>query len=139
MKTAYTIGQLAHAAGVPTSTVRYYERIGLLSPQGRTAGNYRLYDEKALERLHFIRAAQATGFTIEDITALLQLQDATPDVCQDVQILIEARLGDLEKRLADLRHVQGVLKATLKRCQETQWQGRCHILETFTANALSHP
>jgi MerR family mercuric resistance operon transcriptional regulator len=139
MDTAYTIGQLAHATGVPTSTVRYYERIGLLSPEGRTAGNYRLYDEEALKRLHFIRAAQVTGFTLEDITALLQLQDATPDACQDVQTLIKARLGDLEQRMADLRHVQRVLKTTLKRCQETQWQGRCHILETFTASALLHP
>jgi DNA-binding transcriptional MerR regulator len=139
MESAYTIGQLARAAGVPTSTVRYYERIGLLQPEARTAGNYRLYDEEALQRLHFIRAAQATGFTLEDITALLQLQDATPATCQDVQTLIEARLGDLEQRMADLRHVQRVLKATLKRCQETAWQGRCHILDTLTASAPSHP
>jgi DNA-binding transcriptional MerR regulator len=139
METAYTIGQLAHAAGVPTSTVRYYERIGLLSPKGRTAGNYRLYGEEALARLRFIRAAQATGFTLDDITALLQLQNTTPDACQDVQTLIEARLGDLEQRMADLRHVQGVLKATLKQCQEPAWQGRCHILETLTASAPSHP
>jgi DNA-binding transcriptional MerR regulator len=138
MKSAYTIGQLARAAGVPTSTVRYYDRIGLLQPEARTAGNYRLYDEEALARVRFIRAAQATGFTLEDITALLQFQDAIPDACQDVQTLIEARLGDLEQRVADLRHVQRVLKATLERCQETQWQGRCHILETLTTSALSH-
>ena len=123
METAYTIGQLAHAAGVPTSTVRYYERIGLLSPEGRTAGNYRLYGAEALARLRFIRAAQGTGFTLDDITALLQLQDATPDACQDVQTLIEARLEDLEQRMADLRHVQRVLKATLKQCQETAVAG----------------
>jgi DNA-binding transcriptional MerR regulator len=138
METAYTIGQLARAAGVPTSTVRYYERIGLLQPETRTAGNYRLYAEEALKRVHFIRAAQATGFTLEDITALLPLQDATPDVCQDVQSLIVERLGDLEKRMAGLRHVQRVLKTTLKRCQETQWQGRCHILDQLTARAPSH-
>jgi DNA-binding transcriptional MerR regulator len=138
MVTAYSISQLAHAAGVPTSTVRYYERIGLLSPEGRTAGNYRLYGEESLKRLHFIRAAQATGFTLDDITALLQLQDATPDACQDVQTLIEARLGYLEQRMADLRHVQRVLKATLKQCQETERQGRCYILETLTASAPSH-
>ena len=139
MDTAYTIGQLAHAARVPTSTVRYYERIGLLSPEGRTAGNYRLYGAEALARLRFIRAAQGTGFTLDDITALLRLQDATPDACQDVQTLIETRLDDLEQRLADLRQVQRVLKATLTRCQETAWQGRCHILETLTASAFSHP
>jgi DNA-binding transcriptional MerR regulator len=84
METAYTIGQIAHAAGVPPSTVRYYERIGLLSPEGRTAGNYRLYGPEALARLRFIRAAQGTGFTLEHITALLKLRDSTPSVCQDV-------------------------------------------------------
>lgn len=70
MNMTYTIGQLARAVGVPTSTVRYYERIGLLQPDGRTAGNYRLYGKEALECLRFIRAAQATGFTLEDITHL---------------------------------------------------------------------
>ena len=139
METAYTIGQLAHAAGVPTSTVRYYERIGVLFPEGRTAGNYRLYGPEALARLHFIRAAQATGFTLDDITALLQLQGVTSATCQDVQTLIEARLGDIAQRLTDLRHVQRVLKAALKQCQETAWQGRCHMLETFTTSTPIAP
>jgi DNA-binding transcriptional MerR regulator len=139
MRIAYTIGQLAHAAGVPASTVRYYERIGLLSPEGRTAGNYRLYGAEALARLRFIRAAQGTGFTLEHITALLQLRDSTPSVCQDVQVLIEERLSDLEQRMADLCHVQRVLKAALTKCRETQWSGHCHILETLNTPAASHP
>src|SRR5262249_42122032 len=87
MKTTYTIGQLARATGVPTSTVRYYERMGLLRPSGRTSGNYRVYGEEALERVRFIRAAQATGFTREDITALLNLRDGTTAGCQAVQTL----------------------------------------------------
>jgi DNA-binding transcriptional MerR regulator len=139
METTYTIGQLAHAARVPASTVRYYERIGLLSPEGRTAGNYRLYGEGAVVCLRFIRAAQGIGLTLEQITALLQLRDSTPSVCQDVQVLIEERLSDLEQRMADLRHVRGVLKATLTKCRETQWSGHCHIIETLTTTAASHP
>ncbi|HXH13545.1 MAG TPA: heavy metal-responsive transcriptional regulator [Alphaproteobacteria bacterium] len=137
MEIAYTIGQLARAAGVPTSTVRYYERIGLLHADGRTAGNYRLYGREALARLRFIRAAQATGFTLEDVTTILQLRDATPNLCQEVQDLIEERLADLERRMADLRHVQRVLKAVLKRCHETQWEGHCHIVEKLTATSAS--
>ena len=54
-----TIGQLAHATGVPTSTVRYYERVGLFKPDARTRSNYRSYSARAVERLRFIRAAQA--------------------------------------------------------------------------------
>ena len=81
METIYTIGQLARAAGVPTSTVRYYERIGLVRPAGRTAGNYRVYGEEALECLRFIRAAQATGFALEDISALLNCRRDNTAVC----------------------------------------------------------
>jgi MerR family mercuric resistance operon transcriptional regulator len=139
MELHYTIGQLARAAGVPTSTVRYYERIGLLQPAGRTVGNYRLYGQEALERLHFIRAAQATGFALEDITTLLQLQDNTASVCQHVQVRIAERLSDLERRIAALRQVQQVLQTTLKRCRETQQRGRCQLIDTLTATAASHP
>jgi DNA-binding transcriptional MerR regulator len=139
METAYTISQLARAASVPTSTVRYYERIGLLQPEARSAGNYRLYGPEALAQLRFIRAAQGTGFTLEQITTLLQLRDSMPSVCQDVQVLIEERLSDLEQRMADLRHVQRVLKATLTKCRETQWSGPCHIIETLNTPAASPP
>jgi MerR family mercuric resistance operon transcriptional regulator len=89
--------------------------------------------------LRFIRAAQATGFTLEDITALLRLRDASAGACQDVQALIEERLAAVEQRLADLQHVQRVLQATLTRCRETQWNSRCHIIETLTALAASPP
>jgi DNA-binding transcriptional MerR regulator len=139
METTYTIGQLAQAAGVPTSTVRYYERIGLLQPARRTAGNYRLYGADALEQLRFIRAAQATGFALEDIIRLRNFRSDDPAVCHDVQTLIEERLADLEQRVTDLRHVQRVLKATLGRCRKTAWQGHCQVIERLTATSVSHP
>lgn len=139
METHYTIGQLARAVEVPTSTVRYYERIGLLRPSGRTTGNYRLYGEEALERLRFIRAAQATGFTLEDITALLNLRDGTTAICQAVQTLIEERLSDVEKRMADLRHVQSVLKTSLEMCRRSNQNGQCEVIEQLTAVSSSQP
>jgi len=119
MKTPYTIGQLARAIGVPTSTVRYYERIGLLRPSGRTTGNYRVYGKDALARLRFIRAAQVAGCTLEHIAALLNLRDGTTGVSQAIQTLIEERLSDVEKRMADGRHVQRVLKARLALCRRS--------------------
>ena len=139
METTYTIGLLARVSGVKASTIRYYERIGLLHPEGRTAGNYRFYGEEALRRLRFIRASQATGFPLEDITVLLRLRDGTNDICEDVQVLIEERLSDLERRMADLWHVQRVLKATLEKCRATQWSGRCQIIDTLTATSATHP
>lgn len=59
MDRRYTISQLARAAGVPTSTLRYYERVGLVQPIGRAENNYRLYTQDTLQIVRFIRIAQA--------------------------------------------------------------------------------
>jgi len=101
----FTIGELAKASSVPTSTVRYYERAGLLRPTARSTANYRLYTDEDLQRLRFVRAAQATGFTLEDIGHLLR-----PASCHRVQRLIEERLGRVEAHMKELRHVRQVLR-----------------------------
>ncbi len=128
---SYTIGELARRAEVPTSTVRYYERAGLLRPAGRTASNYRFYGEDAFERLRFIRTAQAAGFTLQDITSLLELRDGTAAPCREVQVLIEARLDDVAKQLEDLQHVQEVLHASLDICRQAEAKGRCEVIENL--------
>lgn len=133
MSTWYTIGQLAKEAGVPTSTVRYYERVGLLQPDGRSGGNYRLYSLAALERLRFIRAAQVTGFTLDDVTILFGLRDGATEPCKEVQALIEERLADTEQRLKDLHHVQKVLKSSLKMCRQAERTAYCHVIDDLTA------
>jgi len=81
----FTIGQLASTAGVPSSTVRYYERQGLLSPDGRTGGNFRVYDGESLRRLRFIRTAQSTGFRLKDIQRLLEMRGGSSGSCCDVR------------------------------------------------------
>jgi len=95
----FTIGRLARAAGVPTSTVRYYERSRLLHPEGRTDGNYRVYGTTALENLRFIRAAQAIGLTLENTATLLDFRDGRTAPFREVQTLIEERLSEMRKRL----------------------------------------
>ena len=130
MGETFTIGELAKAAGVPSSTVRYYEREGLLRPSTRSPSNYRLYTEPELERLRFIRAAQATGFTLEDVTQLLR-----PAACGRVQALIEERLALVAERMKELRHVQRVLRASLAECREHEESGRCKVVDELTARA----
>ncbi len=129
-KQSLRIGELARAAGVPTSTVRYYERAGILRPSGRTAGNYRLYSREDLQRLRFVRAAQATGFALEDIVKLLQ-----PAPCHQVQELIERRLLRVAERMKELRHVQRVLRASLETCEAHAVSGRCGVVDDLTAKA----
>ena len=127
-----TIGELAKAVGVPTSTIRYYERAGLLKPSGRTASNYRLYSDESLHRLRFIRAAQASGFALEDVTALLR-----PSACQKTQRIIGARLEEVTRRLKDLRHVQRVLRDSLDTCRTHEASGRCRVVDELSAKARS--
>lgn len=129
MAKSYTIGELARLAGVPTSTLRYYERAGLVRPSGRSEGNYRLYGETDLERLRFIRAAQATGFALDDMTALLDHRHATASSCHEVQELIRHRLEEVERRMADLRHVEEVLRKALATCHETEKPGHCEVID----------
>jgi DNA-binding transcriptional MerR regulator len=130
MSDRLTIGALAKTAGVPASTVRYYERTGLLRRPPRSASNYRLYGEEDVYRVRFIKAAQATGFLLDDVAALLR-----PSSCGKVQRRIEERLEEVSARLKDLRHVQRVLKRALTACQEHEPTGRCGVIDTLSASA----
>lgn len=128
MSRQFTISQLAKAAEIPTTTVRYYERIGLVEPEDRSAGNYRLYGDESLHRLRFIRAAQAIGFTLDDVRALLGEGGSVPR-CGEVQQLIVDRLAEIDQRLKDLRQVRRVLNAALAKCESSNARRACHVLE----------
>ena len=131
----FTISQVAKAANLPTTTVRYYERVGLFEPEDRSAGNYRLYSEESLRKLKFIRAAQAIGFTLDDVKALLSTPSNTALPCREVQSLIEDRLAEVGRRLKDLRHVQRVLKSSREKCNEANRADCCHVIETLRESA----
>ena len=113
---AYTIGQLSRGAGVPTSTVRFYERRGLIKPDARTRSNYRAYSARTLERLKFIRAAQATGFSLKDIKEMLALTYADDPPCAEVALLIDHRLADIKQRLRELKRVARALNLAREAC-----------------------
>jgi MerR family mercuric resistance operon transcriptional regulator len=127
----FTIGQLARQVQLPATTLRYYERIGLLTPDDRSQGNYRLYRKASLERLRFIRSAQSIGFTLDDIRALLGARAGTPPSCAGVQELIKQRLAEIDERLSSLRQVQRLLISSLRKCQRTARSRCCHVLESL--------
>src|SRR5438105_4117907 len=111
-----TIGVLAKAAEVPTSTVRFYERRGLLKPDARTQSNYRAYSARSAERLRFIRAAQATGFSLKDIREMLALTYSDDPPCAEVTALINRRLSDVRQRLRELKRVESALTRAHNSC-----------------------
>jgi DNA-binding transcriptional MerR regulator len=121
----YSIGQLADAAGVPTSTVRFYERAGLLKPDARTGGNYRAYGERSLERLRFIRSAQAIGLSLDDIAGMLEAAHGSSEPCTAVLALVERRLAEVREKLKHLKTVEKTLAGAVKNCC-TDTDGLCN-------------
>jgi DNA-binding transcriptional MerR regulator len=139
MTVSYSIGALARAAGVPATTVRYYERRGLLAPDARSRAKYRIYGEASLERLRFIRSAQATGFTLEDIGALLELRDeGTGGRCRtEVRSMIARRLADMNTKMADLERVRAVLMEADASCGASK--GPCPVMARLTVKNRTKP
>lgn len=136
MAHTYTIGRLAQAAEVPISTIRYYEQRALLRPEHRTESNYRVYGDASLRRLRFIRIAQQSGFTLEDIALLLQFRDGSASkACKQVERLIDGRLNQITEQLRELKRVQKVLKTTLDWCRNPRVKGRCGVLDDLAGRA----
>jgi DNA-binding transcriptional MerR regulator len=97
-----TIGRLAERSGVPISTLRYYERLGLLWPQRRSEGGFRLYGEEALQRLRFIKSAQALGISLRDVRRILAVRDEGLAPCRHVLELLSGQVRRLEEQMARL-------------------------------------
>ena len=131
----HTIGQLARATRVPVSTLRYYERVGLVRPTARAENAYRLYAEETLQTIRFIRAAQAAGFTLEDVRTLLAFHAGEMALCKEVQPLIVKRLAEVSQRLQDMRHVQRLLQAFLAKCHTQDQDALCHVVDTLSGAA----
>jgi DNA-binding transcriptional MerR regulator len=106
-----SIGKLGKAAGVKVPTIRYYEQIGLLPEAGRSAGNQRLYDRKAQERLAFIRHARELGFGLDAIRDLLSLADRPDQPCDAADAIARAQLAAVVARIGRLN----ALKVELER------------------------
>jgi len=111
-----TIGELARSAGVPTTTVRYYERAGLLREDWRSRANYREYCNESLQRLRFIRSAQSIGLSVRDVLELLHVTDDKDSPCDEVQALLQRRLAEVRQKMKDLKRLEKTLARAVKTC-----------------------
>lgn len=112
---AATISALAGSLGLRPDTLRYYERLGLLHPTGRTAAGYRLYNDEAAERLRFIKGAQRMGLRLADIKELLEVRDRGQCPCGHTRLLVERRLSEVTAEIDQLEAVRRQLLELRKR------------------------
>ncbi len=109
------IGELADAAGLPSQTIRFYERKGLLPEPERGANGYRTYDPSMLTRLNFVQTAQAAGLTLAEIASIIDLRDDGTVPCAHVASLIDRKLANVRARIKDLAVLETELESLIDR------------------------
>lgn len=128
MASGLTIGQLAKEGNVNVQTIRYYERLKLLTPTARMPSGYRLYGTTEMQRLRFIKNAQFLGFTLHEIAELLNLRVSAGARCSDVQRKAEKKTEQVEAKIRDLRALAKTLRNLIHHCQVGQPTDCCPIL-----------
>lgn len=122
----FTIGGLAAEARVTVETIRFYQRRGLIREPSRIYGRIRRYSTADVERVRFVKAAQRLGFSLDEIAALLRLDDGGH--CEDARAMAEDKLVGVRARIADLRRIESVLEALVGECRAASGHVRCPLI-----------
>lgn len=112
-----SIGVVARLAGVPLTTVRFYERANVVRPVARTAANYRLYPPDAVARIRFTRRAQELGFTLREVKELLALRADGDKSCRTVRTTATAKIADIGTRIRSLKRMSRALTRLADECE----------------------
>ena len=128
------IGEVAEQAAVTTKTIRYYESIGILPTPDRMPSGYRAYDSTTVERLRFIRDAQATGLTLIEITSILELKGRGERSCGHTRSLVHRQIDEIDVRIHRLEHARRELHELMERADRTDPadcvdERRCQVIE----------
>jgi MerR family copper efflux transcriptional regulator len=110
------IGDASKTTGISVKMIRYYESIGLIPAALRTFSGYRVYNEREIETLGFIRKARDLGFLVEDIERLIQLWRDIGRPSADVQKVFLGQIKEVERKIADLQEVAGNLRRLAGSC-----------------------
>ena len=131
---AMKIGEFAERAGTSVKTIRYYDRVGVLCAEERSESGYRLYEEDALDRYRFVRAAQAVGLRLGEIREVIALRDRGETPCGFVVDLIGRRAAELDARIAELAALRDELRSLDRRARRLdprRCDSRlvCHVID----------
>lgn len=129
MAATLTIGKLAEAAAVSIETIRYYQRRGLLDEPPKPMGGHRRYAPEQTKRVRFIKRAQALGFTLDEVAALLTLDAAC--ACGETRALAVRKLVLIEQKLADLGAMRQTLGGLVQQCDAGDGQAACPIIDVL--------
>jgi DNA-binding transcriptional MerR regulator len=131
------IGEVSKRSGVGVEALRFYEKGGLLDSPARTYGGYRVYGEEVLDRLAFIKQAQALGFSLDEIRRVIEDARRGQSPCDEVREIVRRRMEELDERLRELQRHRKELKQTL---EEWDKVGRApgHICGLIEGSDVGH-
>ncbi len=111
-----TIGKLAEKTGTTPDTLRYYEKIKLISGTERSKAGYRLYNPDIIRVIRFIHGAKGLGFTLEETRKLLMLKTSDQATCSEILEYTKGKIKEAENRIHELKEIKNILKKLVSEC-----------------------
>jgi Cu(I)-responsive transcriptional regulator len=128
------IGEAARQSGVTAKMIRHYETLDLIQPATRTAAGYRVYDDREVHTLRFIRRARDLGFSMKEIQHLLALWHDRHRASADVRRIARAHISALDQKIRELQAMRRTLETLVQSCHGDE-RPDCPILEDLAALA----
>lgn len=128
-----TRGELAKQSGVNSATIRYYEKIGLLPESPRSNAGYRLFSNKSINRIRFIKQSQELGFSLREIKELLDLRVTPEATTSDVRQRATEKIVDIGDKIKRLRGMKNSLEILVESCCNEASASECPILEILNS------
>lgn len=129
MAAHFTIGTLASAAGVNVETIRFYQKRRLLEAPEKPVRGIRRYTTVHAQRIRFIRQAQQLGFSLDEVSDLLALEDGRH--CKEAGELGKRKLALVRERIAQLNCIEKVLATVVAQCQRNRGKVRCPLVASL--------
>ncbi len=127
-----TTGQVAKRAGIGVSTVRFYERKGLIKEPPRTESGYRQYPEDVVARIRFIKRTKELSFSLKEISELLSAcVEYSDTACPDVKSRVELKITDIEEGIRTFRRIKKSLAKLAAACNGDGPTDECPICDTL--------
>ncbi|MEL7833093.1 heavy metal-responsive transcriptional regulator [Fodinibius sp. Rm-B-1B1-1] len=130
-RTTYKTGEVARRSGVNKETVRYYEKRNLIPKPDRRRSGYRIFTQRHIDQIRFIKRAQELGFTLSEIKELLNLRMDNETTCAEIKKEAQEKYQDVTKKIEDLQRIKETLTDLIDSCSEDEPVGDCPILEVL--------
>lgn len=129
--TTYKTGEVAERANVNKETVRYYEKRNLIPEPDRRRSGYRIFTQRHINQIKFIKRAQELGFTLSEIKELLELRMDEDTTCSRIKSEAQEKYRDVQEKIEDLQRIKKTLLELIDSCAGEGPKGECPILEAL--------